>query len=374
MAAPHTHLASVPLARSPARLIVPPLAAAVAGALAIVAALQASGLPFVLLAAAGGLAVVLAIWFGLVAVTIGLDVEVASLRLHWLGGERRYELVPGQLTRVAIGGASAARLRPRIGAFGWSVGRARLSDGERIEVVRLAATPTMILVPTARGRVGIAPRSEKVLLTALAAAARRQELAEPVAPIAAPVQRAEPLPAPLPPPAEPVAPPPRFLTGIERTLLEERQARERAEALIAAEAERQAAEAAAIAAANAPPPTPRERARAAAGRLASRFRPRPEVWVNRLPWRSPAVVRMALAALVPLLLAIAVFGYAVASGRTADRTDIATLRNLVVGIALAGPVAAVAVVAVQAWRPRLVGLTATSALLALILVLRALVG
>ncbi len=82
---------------------------------------------------------------------------------------------------MALTGDEAARLRPRFGALGWAVGRARLRRDEVIEIVRLAPTASMILVPTDRGRLGIAPASEEHLLSALAAAARIQQRLDEVA-------------------------------------------------------------------------------------------------------------------------------------------------------------------------------------------------
>ena len=80
------------------------------------------------------------------------------------------------------------------------IGRARLREHEQIEVVRLAPTPTAILVPTERGRLAIAPASDDELLDALSRAARaRQRLAdlsEPAAVVEAPPPPAEPEPEP----------------------------------------------------------------------------------------------------------------------------------------------------------------------------------
>ena len=129
-------------------------------------------------------------------------------------------LVRGPVTRVALEGDEAARLRPRFGAMGWAVGHARLRGDEEIDVVRLAPTASMILVPTDRGRLGIAPASEAHLLSALAAAARIQQRLDEVAERARafmdlpPVGGAE--VAPVAP--QPAAPPDgrRMLTGIER--------------------------------------------------------------------------------------------------------------------------------------------------------------
>src|ERR687897_318277 len=111
----------------------------------------------------------------------------------------------------------------------------------------------MILVPTDHGRVGVAPASEQQLLRALAAAARIQQRLDEVAErargfvlpersvqAAVAVER-EPEAGGADPPQATASAGQRLLTGIERTLIEERLAAERAAALRAAEAERQAA-------------------------------------------------------------------------------------------------------------------------------------
>ena len=239
-------IAPIPLARSTARLMLVPLMLLLAGIAAVAGGASIGGLVGIGLVAAGLVVAALSLYMGAMLLTVRLDVEVATLRLRWLWGERRYILVRGAVTRVALQGDEAARLRPRFGALGWAVGRARLRSREVIDIVRLAPTASMILVPTDRGRLGIAPASEEHLLSALAAAARIQQRLDEVAERARAFMdlpsAAEPaVSAPAP---QPVATAPegrRMLTGIERQLLEERLAAERAAALERAEAERAAA-------------------------------------------------------------------------------------------------------------------------------------
>ncbi len=225
-------IARIPLARAPLRLIVAPLAATVAGVMAIVAAILIRGGPAgVALGLLGGLAAILALRVVTILLTVRLDVEVAAVHVRWAGGERRYPLARGAVTRVVVRGEGASSLRPRFGGFGWAVGPALLRGEERIEVVRLAPTATVILVPTQRGRLAVAPASEGDLLSALAAAARLQQRMEQ----AARATSASPRPAvsqgggsALPAPALrgsvsastasgiPATAQPRILTGIER--------------------------------------------------------------------------------------------------------------------------------------------------------------
>jgi hypothetical protein len=301
-------IAPIPLARAPGRMLVAPLLLLVAGAASLAAGVTVGGPIGIGLVAAGLVVAALSLYLGAMLLTVRLDVEVATLRLRWLGGERRYTLVRGPVTRVTLQGGEAARLRPGFGALGWAVGRAKLRGQETIDIVRLAPTASMILVPTDRGRLGIAPTSEENLLTALSAAARIQQRLDEVAVRARAFMDLPTAPEPrmAAPPPRPAAAPPagrRMLTGIERQLLEERLAAERAAALERAEAERLAALTAADAAALAaptleePPTTPpsaaRERRRAVWHRPA---------WLARRRAAAPAVDDLA-AATAPIVAA-----------------------------------------------------------------------
>ncbi|MGH2455122.1 MAG: glutamate ligase domain-containing protein, partial [Candidatus Limnocylindria bacterium] len=235
-------IARVPLARAPLRLLAAPALLLTSGAVAAGGGVVVGAAAGVGLVAAGLVVAVLAIYLALVPFSVRLDVEVAALRLRWLGGDRRFGLVRGAVTRVPLLGEGAARVRPRFGAFGWAIGPARLRGSEQIQLIRLARSPSVILVPTDAGRLAIAAASERQLLDALEAAARVQQRLDEVAGRARAFQ---PEPELVEPPAPPVevelepagaTPAARMLTGIERTLLEERLAAQRAVALAAAEA------------------------------------------------------------------------------------------------------------------------------------------
>lgn len=376
-------LAKIPLARAPARLLVGPLVLLAAGAVAAAGGVRIGGLAGVGLVAAGVVVVVLAIYLALVLFSLRLDVEVAMLRLSWIGGERRYVLTRGAVTRVMLRGAGAASLRPRFGAMGWALGPGKLRRSERIELVRLARSESLILVPTDRGRLAIAPAAEQQLITALGAAARVQQRLDEVAARArampaAPVEtRVE-----APPPVQLGMPPePRVLTGIERAMLEERLAAERAAALAAAEAEREASLVAAAESVAAEPA--REAARqpeiVTAPVIPSGRRVRQRAAWHRPAWLrtptgtfdAPRVVPFAAAA-VPLVAAAAMWGAAAIIGRL----DLPTteLRPISLALVASGPLAALATLAARTWFPRLVGLVAISAVAALILLGRALLG
>ena len=385
-------IARIRLARSTARMLLLPLLLVLASAgLAAFAWLgpMRMGEPAWLAMVAG--AVVLGL-IGLVLVawllSIRLDVEEAAVRLHSLWGERVYALVPGPVTRVRLRGEQASALRTRTGLLGWAVGRARLRGTESIEIVRLASTPSAILIPTDRGRLAIAPASEADLIDALSRAARARQRLEEVAEIThvaeppvegPPAEAAAALPEPMQPsepveavePAQPElepAPEPHYLTGIERAELEARLAREREEDDQSADDERIAAAAlparielvepaaAPLAAEAAVATTPRR------WRVGRRGAPR----IGR-PKPSAALV------LLPVVGAGAVWGAASWLDRLPDPgSEIGRLTAL--GLVLAGPATSVGAIMARAWWPRIVGVVVTSGLAAAVFVGRAIFG
>jgi len=437
-------IAPIPLSRSNGRILAVPALLLLAGVVAVFGGANVGGLVGVGLVAAGLVVGALSMYMAAMLLTIRLDVEVATLRLRWLGGERRYTLVRGPVTRVALTGDEAARLRPRFGALGWAVGRARLRRDEQIDIVRLAPTGSMILVPTDRGRLGIAPTSEEHLLSALAAAARIQQRLDDVADRARAFMDLPPLHDASAPPVRPEAAATpegrRMLTGIERQLLEERMAAERAAALERAEGERMAAARAAEASAvlasavelapPAPPPTipsdgrhlrrrlsawiaARRAASPAAGEVAATAATvdaitaepfvAPEPIVAPEPVAPPKSIGIAHAvdtaeprvtdvapaaptrtgvrddqllafglALTPVIGAGLIWMIAFVRGDLS--LSIEELRPIALALLAVGPAGALAALAARAWYPRLQGLVTITALTALVLVGRVLLG
>lgn len=348
-------IARIRLARSPPRLIALPLVLVATGVAAAAGALRADGPAAIGLAVGGSLLMLVAIAVGIVLLSIRLDVDDAGVRLHWLGGQRRYGLARGAVTRVTLRGRNASSLRPSLGAFGWAIGPAKLRKDEAIDVVRLAASPTAIVIPTARGRLAISVTDEQQLLDALGSAARARHRLDELARTAAPVKAIEPLPAPAAGPAE--------LTGIERIRLAERMAAERAAALEGAEAERRAAAAAAEAGA--------EDAREAAGDAEPARTGTPETRAaagRRV--RIPLPGARAAAVIAPVLVAGALWNLILAAERLPE-LDGTRLRLLTTAFIIAGPGASIGAAIARIWWPRLVGLVSLTALFALALLARA---
>lgn len=266
-------LARVALARDPRRMLAAPALLVLLGASSAALGPIVGGAMLFGLVAVGGAVIAIGLWLAIRILSLRLVVEPDYLHLKGVGTDRRYHLVRGDISRLATAGPRKVNLRVRLGSLGWAVGRTALAAGESVEVIRLAATPSVILVPTDRGRVAVAVASESDFVDALRAAAhtraeRRISAAgaplgipapagQPARPIqAAPVlqpapafppsprlSRAptfEPMLAPQPPPAFGRPTQPRPLTGIERMWLEDRLARERRAAITGARDEQAA--------------------------------------------------------------------------------------------------------------------------------------
>jgi hypothetical protein len=394
-------IAQIRLARRPRRILAVPVAMWIAAAaVGVIAAFTLNG---ALLAAAIGVAlllVVLGAWLALVTVSTAVRIEVGAVRVHWIGGERVYGLERGSVTRLSLRGGSAARLRTHLRSWLSPIAVGTLRGEERIEMVRQAPSASGILIPTDRGRLLIVPALEQELLNALAASARVQARLEQV------VERTRALAARVPAGDEAARSAavdraaaeiePRFLTGIERQILEERLAADRAAAIHSAEAERAAAEAAVaereraeadLAAAAAQPveepSRPRRRwpGRRAAERAvvavtvpvtapvaAPEARPTAPPISHRRRRRTtitapPGTGTLIVLSLAPTIVAAATWVLVVIVG--GDHGPQAA--GLSAGLLTMGPLGSSGVLMARAWWPRLAPLVALTAILALLL-------
>lgn len=364
-------ITSVRLARDRLRLYGAPGVLLLLAAAAAAGALLLRGPVAISLAGGAAIAGLLGLYLVALVSSYRLLIEPGGVHLRWLGGERRYRLARGQVTRVAVAGQGSAVLRPRFGALGWAVGPALLRGDEQIELIRLSPRPPLIVVPTDRGRLAIVAAVEADLLAALAHAVRLQERVDEVA-----ARRA--LPPAIAAPAAPSAPPaPRVLTGIERTLIEQRLAAERAAARAAAEAGLPApvtpaviemaatAEATPIPAAAAPTVAVRPTVTARTARRRERAHWARPAW---LAMPGPASVVAALPIALPLVGAGIAWVTVALTGRPALPADEARL--LLAAIVLAGPVGALGAFIARTWYPRLGGLVTASSIAALALLAR----
>src|SRR5438093_1604214 len=380
-------IGTVHLARSPLRLLVVPLVVVLVGGIATAVGLLVGGPIGISVLAGGAIVLVLAVYLTAVVLSMRVEVEAGALVLRWLGGSRRYALVRGAVTRVTVRGSAAAPLHRGLTALAWGIGAATLRGEERIELVRLASTPSMILVPTDHGRLAIAAANDDELLGLLATAARLPTAAPvPTFRPAEPAVQAVSLPSASWPETE-ASEQPRILTGIERALLEERLRAERAAAQAAAEAERQAAEAAGegggeaapLMAEVAAPPETLEEAAAAPTVAPSRARRRQRArwqqpsWLRLPAWmRPPPLAARAIPVVMPLATVAVIWIVALLGGHLEATTPEA--RYLVLSLVLCGPVAALGMLITRAWQPRLGGLVACSAFAAQVLLVRVLIG
>lgn len=358
-----SRIARVRLARSLPRLLALPVLLVVVAAAVAVAGLLLLPMPAGAVApVAAAVLVVVALWWAGRMLSVRLDVEESAVHIHWLGGERRYVLTPGPVTRVRFRGENSSAVRARSSWLGGQLGAARLRDEEDIQIIRLAPTATAILVPTEDGRLAIAAADEEQLLQALTEAARARQRSEAVAP-----QPAEPEPEP-----EPVTLDPRFMTGIERAAYERRLAEERdaaaVAALAAAEAEAARQEERRLAdEAGVPVST------AAATAAAAEARPRARRWRPRIGTRMERPRATMAFILLPLLGAGVAWGIGVASGRMPEPgTDLGRLTSL--ALVLAGPATSIAAIMARAWWPRIIGVVVAGGLAASVFIGRALLG
>ena len=146
------------------------------------AAVQGPGVTMVALVGLGAALAGLGAWVILRIRSLRLRVEPDYLHLTGLGVDRRYHLAPGSMARVATSGVRRSR---RPSGLGSTVGPATLGSGETVELIRLGATPSVILVPTQGGRVALAAAAEGELVQALMGAAQKRAERAPVAPAVA---------------------------------------------------------------------------------------------------------------------------------------------------------------------------------------------
>ncbi len=355
-------IARVRLARSLPRLLAIPAGLIVVGIAVIALAVLLGGSSPVLTLALGALLVLVGLLRGAMLLSVRLEVEESAVRLRAIGTDRSFALVPGPVTRVRLRGDHASRMRSGTRLLGYDLGRAQLRDEERIEVVRLAPTSSVILIPTDQGRFAVAPADEAALLDALSRAARaRQRLDAIVAP----------------PPREPDAAEvsegaaPAAMTGIERAIHERRLAEERA----AAEADQQRLAAAQRAEVEA------ETLRSAPTHGAEDDEPRDEepiVPVRRRPRvPRPAWVRRPEPSTALLVLPLIGAGAAFAVGIARDTIPTAgsdTGRLVAMALLLAGPGSTIGAIAARVWWPRLVAVVVAGGLISAVFVGRALLG
>jgi hypothetical protein len=392
-------IAQVRLTRSLPRLLIRPLIlVAVAVAIAAAGILVVGGVAGIAMAAAGAVLVIVAAVIAAAALSVRVQVEESVVRVTGLFSQRVFLLTPGSLTRIHLRGEDASSVRTGF-TLGWANGRAMLHDEEEIHLVRVGPADTAILVPTARGRLAIVTSDEPHLIDALSRAARARARTEELAAanaaeeaIAAEEAAAAARAVSHTPGAEaPRELDPRFMTGIERSLYEERLARERAAAAAAAARTVDTAPIDTVEPAGEPtPPTEAPAADAVPARGGVFRRPS---WAQRRPGASaaglpalPAPGRPSLSVpsvslrrprpswllpVVPLVAAGVAWGAAVYLG-SVPVPGSPTARLTALALVLAGPGTTVAAIMARAWWPRLVGVVVAGGLASAIFIGRSL--
>ena len=383
-------IARVRLARSYPRLLARPLLLLLAaGGLVASGVVLVPGAAGLALAAGGAVLGLLALLLAVAPFRVRVQVEESVVRVSSLFSRRVFLLTPGSLTRIHLRGEGASSLRTGF-SLGWANGRATLREDEEVYVVRLAPTESVILVPTARGRLAIATSDEPHLIDALSRAARArarsEELEAAMAAEEAAAEEAAAIARRDPGAGPPSELDPRLMTGIERSLYEGGVARDTAagDAGAAALQDAPAPQGPALAAEPTPEiaaePEPRgilrrpswaqRRPGSASGGLpalpspATRTRPSVAFRVRRPrpSWLLP---------LVPLVAAGAAWGIAAAMDQM-PMAGTASARLTALALILAGPATTIGAIMARAWWPRLVGVVVTGGLASTIFIGRSL--
>ncbi len=382
MAARDESIGEVRLARSLPRVLALPIFVIAAGAgVAAGGVLLVGGTPGLAMAGAGALLGIVGLVLAAMPLSVRVHVEESVVRVRWLFGRQVHLLTAGSLTRIHLRGAGASRLTGGFG-FGWSIGRAVLRDQEQVHVVRLAPTESVILVPTARGRLAIASRDEQHLIETLTHAAQARARAEELLEVAAPASPAT-APERVPQPGDPDFDP-RLLSGIERALYEEWLLREQADAMAALRQDAPEADSESVEA-PAPATVPEAATPAAEPRPVLR---RPS-WARRrdgapamipmptVPGRVRALPRRPrpswLLPLVPLAAAGAAWAVGVFVGEMPS-TGSDSARLTALALVLAGPGTAIGTIMARTWWPRIAGVVVAGGLASAILIGRSLIS
>jgi hypothetical protein len=103
--------------------------------------------------------------------TVRAEVRAGRLDLVWALRRQRYPLVPGPVSRLSLTRVGRRALDASVQGFGLAIGSGFVNN-EPLIVLRLSFGAPLIVVPTQRGRVAIAPADEGRYVAALAEAAR----------------------------------------------------------------------------------------------------------------------------------------------------------------------------------------------------------
>ncbi len=405
-------VAEIALARNPVRVLAVPALLVVVGlalaGLGLVVVGQATGLAMAVL---GAIVAIGGVVLAARAMTVQLFVEVDYLHLKAIGLDRRYHLAPGQLSRLATTGPRRVKLGAALPGTPRLTSRTALAAGEhdRGHSVRPDAIggPGPHRARAGGGRRQVRERAGggahgRLPYPGHASCGRagpgrlasRQPRSHQKR-SSRPRQHSSPRSWRRPLRPRPLAPPARPLTGIERMWMEERLVQERRAALTGAREEQAAAGMSAASAALSPArvspvplPSPvaavaavaiPQAAPAPAPRIAATTVVVPRIARPRRRPARPQARRVAAPALTPnlLLLAAPLLGALaiwIASVVIVQPTQDAGLDPLGAALLLSGPIAVLAIWMAQSRWPRLAGLSSVAALVALLLVGRALIG
>ena len=162
----------VDLARDPARLLLWLGFRLVVAEVGIVVGLRAPGAIGIAVSVAGAAVLGYVLLLAIHVLSSRLEVGMGEVHVVSLLVRRRYRLGDGAAMRMRAEPGRAA-FGTQLGSFGIEIGPGRSASGEPVQVIRLAASSTMILIPTTGSPLAVAPLSERRLLRALAPAAEK---------------------------------------------------------------------------------------------------------------------------------------------------------------------------------------------------------
>ncbi len=155
------------LQRSPVRLSVLVAARAAIGIAALVTAIPAAGTIGTVLSFAGIFVLGYAALLGLDFLTMRLEARPGELRLSSALGNRRYHLAKGDVRRLRLPEGWRSPVAATFAGLGVGLGPGEVEGEKLVGVIALARPTSLLMVPTADGRLAVAVASEEELLDAL---------------------------------------------------------------------------------------------------------------------------------------------------------------------------------------------------------------
>lgn len=126
---------------------------------------------------AGGIVLAYVVLLAFHVLSLRLEIRPREVRVASLLVRRRYFLEDGPVARVRVEPKRGV-FNTQLGGFGVEIGAGQ-SNGEPVDVVRLAPVATTLMLPTRPRRLAVVPSSESALRQALRLAGREAAVIAP---------------------------------------------------------------------------------------------------------------------------------------------------------------------------------------------------